>query len=390
MSKPPIPPKRPEDHPNDEGFVWPPIFPSYPKDSPARSNKESTVAFNHEAAVQAFGNEFIKNKVSSAKFKGDVWMLAMLKRCDESARKTDPHGKDPQRFVWWNEKVVAKAKKEKIVIHLEGLGGNNAHFSHISLNGALLTGSELGRSDLRNSSIASADLRSVVLLNADLTGADLSHTFLQNVNLDSANIHGTSFIDSVGLFGKDRATDNGNINFANAQNAIYCKDGDFASWETLRIITGLRLVGASYLSVVAIITYITLARQYNDLVAAASNSALRLGEPDSGIATLWCSMLSNVPKLPIPWHFGLQLIAAFLVAVSATIYAKYCPSEVKEATEVRWTRTMGQPLWEYRAAAWSNRKARHICFLFFVGGASYTLVYITLRAITVLWYVFAG
>lgn len=78
------------------------------------------------------------------------------------------------------------------------------------------------------------------------------------------------------------------------------------------------------------------------------------------------------------------------VDAAATIYTLACPAEVKEANEVRWTRAMGQPLWEYRSANWSRLTWRYLCAVCFLAGGGYSLWYLVTRSLYAVRYLLVG
>ncbi len=174
-----------------------------------------------------------------------------------------------------------------------------------------------------------------------------------------------------------------------ADRAIDVLELHAASWERLRTIGQLRLFGVSYLAVIAIASYTLLAKWHNTRVVASAHAAAERAEA-LGESDLWATFLSALPELPTPAHLGFQLLATASLAVAATIYALRCPNEVREATEVGWTRRMDQPLWEYRSAKWSRALARYLCLVFFLVGGLYTLGYLLARASSAIAYLLRG
>lgn len=162
-----------------------------------------------------------------------------------------------------------------------------------------------------------------------------------------------------------------------------------ASWERLRTIGQLRLFGVSYLAVVVIASYTLLAKWHNTRVVATAHQAAERAEA-AGETDLWATFMRLLPELPTPAHLGWQLLMTGLLATAATIYAMFCPNEVREATEVGWTRRMGQPLWEYRSAKWSRAWARYPCLILFLIGGLYTLGYLLVRSYSAIVYLFRG
>lgn len=447
----PPPPPRPADHP--AGLPWPPAFPEYAPDSPARSDEESKQAFNEQAARAAFGDAFIdalRMRHVRRAFRGDWWMLAMLLRCEEAAKAADPKGEDEERLAWWNSRCD-HCRGEDVLVHLEGANLRCAHLEHVSLWGAHLEGvnlrvAHLQHADLRSVYFEAADLSESHLehakfLGAHLKGAIFFHAHfrladLRFADVSAAKISNADLRGARGLFGKNRAIARSQpIEEYQAQNAIYrwewthgtgsvwsracsllrqwCSDlveraraivndpaavkrfarwilKDRIDWEFLRYIGTLRLFGVSYLTVAAITIYILFARRYNALAAHVRETAQTTLEEAGEAVPFWATAMLRLPDLPTPGHLGWQLVMTIVLAIAATIYVLFCPSEVKEATEVRWTRAMGQPLWEYRSANWCRPIARYICFVCFAGGGLYSVVYLGSRAFEAARYLLGG
>jgi len=229
------------------------------------------------------------------------------------------------------------------------------------------------------------------LAGANFSGTDLTGASFHRADVSGININGAKLIGARGLFGKGRAIARTKpIEEYAAQTAIYGWQDDLATWERLRIIGSLRLFGVSYLTVIAIVLYATFAKWYNPLAAHARDSARTMSEIATDAVPIWVNVLSRLPDLPLPTHLGWQLLATLSVAAAATLYAICCPSEVQEQSEVRWTRAMNQPLWEYRSANWSRLLARYLCLLLFLAGVAYSLYYIIWRTIIAIGYLFTG
>lgn len=212
---------------------------------------------------------------------------------------------------------------------------------------------------------------------------------MRHADISGATIRGAVLTCVRGLFGKNRAiTRDSPIDEWEAQNAIYHCRFDVAPWDFLRVIGSLRLFGVSYFTIVVVTLYAALARWYNPIAANARVSATAEEHASSGGVSPWAFVLARLPDLPTPDHLARQLVATVVLAGAATIYAAVCPSEVKEASEVRWTRAMGQPLWEYRSANWCRWWLRYPCFVCFVVGGGYSLAYLAMRAMTALAYLF--
>lgn len=250
---------------------------------------------------------------------------------------------------------------------------------------------------LRHCDFGSAALNNSILKDTSFRGSKLHLAHITQLVLERADL---SNVD--GLFGPNRAFASSDINYRiqdhHTESArfhrpwIVCNDArgmagwvvdilerHAANWEFLRAIGQLRLFGVSYLAVIAITSYTLLARWHNTRVVSSAHKAAARAR-QTGEDDMWATLLGSLPHLPTPAHLGYQLAATALLAIAATIYAWRCPNEVREATEVGWTRRMGQPLWEYRSAKWSRALARYLCLLCFLAGGSYTLYYLLARS----------
>lgn len=272
-----------------------------------------------------------------------------------------------------------------------------SNLGRAGLVSACLRGKDLSDFNFEAADLSSADLVNSHLVRAKLAGANLSGANCERADLSLAVISGVkmaaaSFAGARGLFGPGRASDTPDpVVHIEAQKARFrysweenwlCRQW---SWESLRFIAGLRLFGVSYAAVVAIVLYSLLARWHNtrfvEMVAEVASKSKAVNPLLHGVAL-------RLPQLPVPWHLGTQLLATFLVAAAATVFQLRCPDEIKEATEVHWTRSMSQPLWEYRAASWAYPRARYVCAVLFLLGGSYSIIYIGYRAIFAVLYLF--
>ncbi len=389
------PDDRPEGHPAH--LPWPPKVREYPPNHPARRDEESKEAFNEDWARNDFGDEFVDGLMRKhAQFCGDWWLLALLERCALLAQRRDPERKNINRFCVW-ESVCALLQQRRVVIHLERTNLTlefledarirGAHLEHANLSQASLT-----RAGLSHAHLERAIIRDARLQLAKLIGSHLDHADLRRADVSGADITGARLIGTRGLFGRHRAlAHSAPIEEHAAQSAVYARHWDRVPWDLLRVIGGLRIFGVSYFSIAAITLYVGLAREYNVFAAHARDAVKAVqAPPDGALAGLWTRVVAGLPDLPVPGHLGRQLVFTIVLAVAATIYAGACPAEVKEANEVRWTRAMGQPLWEYRSANWSRMSWRYACALCFVVGAAHTLWYLGVRSFNAARYLLFG
>ncbi len=418
-------------------------------------------SFNWEGAIESFGEAFLRTvkssyRATSRQFAGDWWMLAMLMRCEEIARRSDPDGKSVNRLMLWNDSVVQVANECNCYIHLEVMIGTNMRLQYVNLSKVHLDRAsisfsflshakcyaiKMSHTDLSRSFIDHADFMEANLTKSDLSdstagNADFSYADLTQTNLSECNLQDSCFIEAKmigadvsscnldraqmikcslrnanlsesslrnasvhwsniagakiggadltrarGLFGPFRAvTREAPVDEHESHGAIYRQPNDFVGWGLLRVIGSLRIFGVSYFSVAGITLYVGIAREYNAFAAHARDVVAELAPPPpQTLQHFAMSVAGRMPDLPVPAHLGRQLVFTILLAIAATIYALACPSEVKEANEVRWTRAMNQPLWEYRSANWSRLVWRYLCALFFVVGGAHSLWYLFSR-----------
>lgn len=273
---------------------------------------------------------------------------------------------------------------------------HGASIAHADLSLANLRHARLVQCQAHEANLEQSDLRDAVFERASLSGvnfrrANASRGDWRYADISSAKITGAKLIRAKGLFGHSRAIERGDkINEHESQDAIYRDRWDALSWERLRFIGGLRLFGVSYLSIAAITLYAAVARQYNLAAQGARLAAHGAQDATDASVSFWSQVLSKLPFVPLPGHLGNQLIATIGVAIAATLYALACPAEVKEANEVRWTRAMGQPLWEYRSANWSRPALRYACGVLFGIGGFHSLYYLMHRSWNAISYLLFG
>jgi len=434
------PPPPPPDHPSH--LAWPPKWRSYPQHSPARQTRTTLdTPFNEDWAHQDFGNKFIRELMAQqARFRGDWWLLALLIRCTQSATARDRFawwnthyrrtfvGYDSPYALSNNNNLdsasiaISMAMHQAFTqcailarldfadlseLHLQRINLSNSHLPHADLSGSMLEYADLSRANLTHANLARTTLKRANLTDARLASANLTfsylrQTYMYRADISSARIGGANFIRTYGLFGRERAiTTSEEIKESESQCAIYCwgvgwywserRRGlirpllkDFPSWEHLRIIGTLRLFAVSYFTVISIILYVSFAQWFNPIAARAYETSKSLAIAAERPVPFWAAVLTRLkypPEIPVPNHLGRQFVATILLAMAATIFAIVCPAEIKEATEVRWTRAMNQPLWEYRSANWCRLLFRYLCASLFMTGGAYTGYYLADRSI---------
>lgn len=269
------------------------------------------------------------------------------------------------------------------------------------LGGAHLSGRNLKEAELMFANLCEADLFMADLSGANLYGADLTRANLKRAVLDGTDVQRATLVYCGGLFGRLSATclstvkhaqwaDYGEIKGCNGVicraciNAILSlcrgrwswlakrKNTDFAHWSFLRIIGAMPIFTASWTGAIAATIYASVIRGTNSHIAHWHAWA---DEHQNGVIRFLSELIDRISQLPVAWHFGLQLLAFVLLAVGATIYIVRCPDQVKEATEIDWTRRMNQPLIEYRSAMYSDWWCRYVCFYAIFAGGLYTLGY---------------
>ena len=272
-----------------------------------------------------------------------------------------------------------------------------------------LAGQDQGMADFTRTATGRADFRFTDLTGVSVCLADLTH--------------------ARGLFGRGRAKLD---DVLDAEWAIYAPRWDRVPWALLRSIGTLRLFGASYAALIVIVCYAYFGHWYNRTAPEAIDATRQAGalaveavgrQPEGNAATgpgpsagfvdraidrgldrvadRVCDRLTErievvghavagdddrlqawlgrIEHLPLPEHLRRQLVAIVLLAIGATLYAVFCPEVVKEATETRWTRQLGQPLIEYRSAMYYRRTLRYVCAFCYASGGLYTLGYLALR-----------
>jgi len=310
-----------------------------------------------------------------------------------------------------NEKVPSLAELDLTGARLEGV-----NFERVNLNGAILVGADLTNARMKDAHLHAADLsdatmtgtrleraelpgatlcratmtgtilKDAILKKADLRwatlerasfqGAQLQGANFSEANLSQANLSGAQVEDAIaigvrGAWGPRRATLMGVHEEARVE---YAKPGDIGSWTRLRSIGTYRIFGASYASLVGIVSYAFVVRWWNDRRHALSE----LAKEHESESLSW--LVERLPLIDVPRHLAWQLSMLFLLAAAATIYAARCPDPIKEATETGWTRQLGGPLFEYRCAAYDRIRYRYACWVLYIIGGGFTFVYLATRA----------
>jgi hypothetical protein len=169
-------------------FPWPAKIRYYPPDHPARRDAESTEAFNWDWAVEDFGGAFLgrlKHEQGERKpFKGDWWLLALLRRCEDAAHARDPKGEHRARFSTWG-RVRSRLLAVGVGRHLEHADLRRAHLEHADLAWA-----HLEHADLQEAHLEHADLQEAHLEHAGLYEAHLEHAYLYGAHLEHAGPYG--------------------------------------------------------------------------------------------------------------------------------------------------------------------------------------------------------
>ena len=270
-------------------------------------------------------------------------------------------------------------------VDLNGRELKDVNLSDLELSRANFRNANLERAFLDRACLQHADFEGAKLMGARFRNADLSHANFANADLMGSNLTGACAIGARGLFGYGRADHLGKVK--HAASVQYSRQHDRVTWQWLRFIGTFRLFGASYAAFIAITAYAAGLRWYNSGIESLREWAQ--GKP-ANTTSLLPGLVEKLPNLPVPQHLGLLLTALGLLAIGATVFAVFCPDEVKEATETRWTRELGQPLVEYRSAAVSRLYMRYLCAICYLIGGSYTLIYMLCRGCRAILFLLRG
>lgn len=241
---------------------------------------------------------------------------------------------------------------------------------HCDLDGVSLDGARLGAMLVNNIVARNCKWRGIrfqrdcqvdqsSLLACDFAGTDFSDCFMRRSTID-----GSSFTRCKHLHGRHGLSVEG---LRGAEKACYSHPWDFCSWSLVRVVGALPLFGASYVGIVAIITWSFIVQWYNGQI-------YQFKEMHPSIEKT--PVIDYLRTLPVSREMGLMLVALFLLAIGATMYRLLCPEIVAEYTENQWTNELRHERFTYRVHAFRRPIARWLCGLLIVSGGSWVLIHL--------------
>ncbi len=212
-------------------------------------------------------------------------------------------------------------------------------------------------SEVLASDFSRADLTNTTFSATDCTGTSFKHAQWRRASLETVTVDGADFAGGLNLHGRHSATFTGIIG---AERARYAARLDVCSWAIVRWLGSVPLFGVSYIAIVAIWLWASLAEWYNrQVVALHADFAVSQNIP-------W---IDHLVELPTSRETGLLLLAIMVLATGATIYRFACPKIIQENTDTRWEYDLHREVIEYKIQ--SNRRTfwrwtSAVCY--FLGG----------------------
>jgi hypothetical protein len=273
------------------------------------------------------------------------------------------------------------------------LSGANCAGATLNLEAS---GSDLRGANLRGTNFQGAWLEKVNFSDADATGADFRWT-----NLDKANFYQADLTRAKGFYGWGAAENLGTV--WGAETAKFSWKVDKLRWSFLRAFGSMPLFGVSYFGIFAIWVVAVTVALLNRVIEAVQNSAVggaeKLAQQFEKIPQAtrldaflewFIQLIQRMSTLDYPPQMGMSLTALMLLAVASTLYRLYCPPEIQENSEVRWTVELSQPRISYRAMDFNRFWRRQIAGICYVIGAPWVLYLLLHRVYEAFVLIFAG
>jgi hypothetical protein len=258
--------------------------------------------------------------------------------------------------------------------HLQGVVAKRANFSSLKLEYLHGEGADFTAADFSISILTSASLR----------GADLTDANLNWADIQSVDVHNAILINAKGIYGYGCAKNAASV--LNAGSAKYGYKYDYLKWSFLRSFGSLPLFGISYFGIFSIwliAVCVALGNKYLAVLQHSSEGGVhKVAEfierlPSTGkldVVIDWLiGVIIRLPHLYNPPQLGMTLTALIFLAVAATLYRLYCPTEIQENSEARWIAELKQPLISYRAMDYCKFWRRQITGVCYLIGAPWVL-----------------
>jgi uncharacterized protein YjbI with pentapeptide repeats len=250
--------------------------------------------------------------------------------------------------------------------HFEGCQFIKTRIAKSAFDGCVLSGCTFENAsaidcEFKDCKFKDCNFDGAVTLNGDFTTASLE-------NLDLSTV---TFGRSTGLIGAYAAS---LLDVRHADRARYSWRYDACSWAHLRTAGALPLFGASYIGIIAIWSLVSAADLVQRYGTWFNNDALPK-EAASGVA------LALAPP-----HLGLTFVALCFLALAATLYRVFCPSEIQEFSEARWALELNQPLLRYRVLAYQLPPLRWITAISYLVSVPWLLFLLSRRMVETIAY----
>ena len=87
----------------------------------------------------------------------------------------------------------------------------------------------------------------------------------------------------------------------------------------------------------------------------------------------WMVWIKSVDQIPLPRDMGFTFIALFVLAVAATLYKVFCPTQIQESSEIRWVHEVKQNFLTYYSLSYSQFSIRWLTAICYGIGSPWIL-----------------
>jgi len=191
------------------------------------------------------------------------------------------------------------------------------------------------------------------------------------------NFRGASFVGTKGLFGPDKAELRDCINqeFASVHKFAFQP-----SWEDIRALGSLFVLGSSGASVVFLITYLRASQWFNEKMQLIKDDAL-----ENASNEYLQSFAIAIHPLPRPEYFKLLLISLVFLTLAGVVFRIAAPTIIHEFSLTQWERRFGLPRLEYQSASYSDLSLRWLLLIAYAVFGLIVVLYLTIRVIQAVW-----
>jgi Pentapeptide repeats (8 copies) len=274
-------------------------------------------------------------------------------------------------------------------VALTGGSVENAKLPNLLVSNGCLANVRFTNAKLRHAHIAPDTLQNCFFEHCDLSYATIRDATLEECNFDGATWLGTRLSNIKDVAGCDFRNGRGTFdhpgmrvsNVQGTERAVFSDNSDYCQWSRLRTVGRIRLFSISYLAIIAIWLYGSVAYWYNAQLSAFWNRHPAASD---------YAPLSRLTPLPLPWDLAVMLLAIVLLAIATTIYHISCPPIINENSETEWTIQNRREAFEYRLHDSTKRKRRTASGAMFLLGGGWILLQLAWKVLWTVYYLFCG